>query len=250
MTPATGASSTVDPAEIAKFAAMADAWWDPDGKFKPLHVLNPVRLGYIRDQLCAHFGRDPRSVTSLAGLALVDIGCGGGLICEPMARLGAAVTGIDAAEKNIAVAGAHAAGQELAIDYRAVTAEALAAEGARFDVVLNLEIIEHVADPPAFIAASAALLKPGGVMVTSTLNRTARAFALAVVGAEYVLRWLPRGTHDWRKFVKPSELARYLRQAGLEMRDLTGLVYRPGAGWTLDRHDVAVNYLMLSVNPG
>jgi 2-polyprenyl-6-hydroxyphenyl methylase / 3-demethylubiquinone-9 3-methyltransferase len=246
MTPAHAATS-VDPAELEKFAAIAGQWWDPEGKFKPLHRLNPVRLGYIRDRLCAHFGRDPRSVRSLEGLALVDIGCGGGLIAEPMARLGAAVTGLDAAERNIAVARTHAEGQALAIGYRAATAEDLAAEGARFDVVLSLEIIEHVADPRAFVATSAALLRPGGVMIASTINRTARAYALAVVGAEYLLRWLPRGTHDWRKFVKPSELARHARAAGLEVRDLTGMAFSPVSGWRLDPHDVAVNYLMTAV---
>jgi 2-polyprenyl-6-hydroxyphenyl methylase / 3-demethylubiquinone-9 3-methyltransferase len=249
MTPAHTATS-VDPAELEKFAAIADQWWDPEGKFKPLHRLNPVRLGYIRDRLCVHFGRDPRSVRSLEGLALVDIGCGGGLIAEPMARLGAAVTGLDAEMRNIAVARTHAEGQGLAIDYRAATAEALAAEGALFDVVLSLEIIEHVADARAFVATSAALLKPGGVMIASTINRTARAYALAVVGAEYLLRWLPRGTHDWRRFVKPSELARWLRVAGLEVTDLTGMALSPLSGWRLDRYDVAVNYLITAVKPG
>lgn len=243
-------ATTVDPAEIAKFAAMADAWWDPHGKFKPLHKFNPVRLAYIRDQLCAHFGRDPRSLTSLAGLRLIDIGCGGGLISEPMARLGASVTGIDATEQNIPVAQTHARDQGLEIDYRFGTAEAIAAAGETFDVVLNLEIIEHVADPAAFIAACARLLKPGGVMLTSTLNRTARAYALAIVGAEYVLRWLPRGTHDWRKFIKPSELSRYIRDSGLEVRDLTGVTFNPlSDSWSLNPRDVAVNYMLLTAKP-
>jgi 2-polyprenyl-6-hydroxyphenyl methylase/3-demethylubiquinone-9 3-methyltransferase len=250
MTPASATTASIDPAELRKFSAIADDWWDPHGSFRPLHRLNPVRLACIRDRLCAHFGRDPRALTPLDGLRLVDIGCGGGLVAEPMARMGATVTGIDAVDRNIAVARLHAETQELAIDYRLATAETLAAEGQQFDVVLNLEIIEHVPDPAAFIATCAALVRPGGVMVTSTINRTARAYALAVVGAEYVLRWLPRGTHDWRRFIKPSELARYLRGAGMEARDLTGVVFNPlSGGWQLDGRDVAVNYMMLSVKP-
>ena len=249
MTPAHAATS-VDPAELEKFAAIADEWWSPEGKFKPLHRLNPVRLGYIRDRLCAHFGRDPRSVRSLEGLALVDIGCGGGLIAEPMARLGAAVTGLDAEARNIAVARAHAEGQGLDIDYRATTAEALAAEHARFDVVLALEIVEHVPDAGAFLHAAASLVAPGGALVASTLNRTARSYALAIVGAEYVLRWVPRGTHDWRRFVKPSELARHLRAAGLDLAATAGLVFNPLSGeWRLDPHDLAVNYIAMARRP-
>ena len=255
MSPAVTAStpppSSVDPAEVAKFAAMAESWWDPEGDFKPLHRLNPVRLAYIRDSICSHFERDPLSLASLDGLRIVDVGCGGGLICEPMARLGAAVVGIDATEKNIGVARAHAVGQELAIDYRVATAEDLAAAAESFDVVLNLEIIEHVADAEAFIATSASLVKPGGLMVTSTLNRTARAFAMAIVGAEYVLRWLPRGTHQWRKFVKPSELAHAIRHSGMTVKDLNGLAFNPlDNSWRLDPRDVAVNYMMLSEKPG
>lgn len=249
MTPAQATAASVDPAELGKFAAIAAEWWDPDGKFRPLHQLNPTRLRYLHDRLCAHFGRDPRSVSALEGLTLLDIGCGGGLIAEPMARLGARVVGIDAGVETVAVARLHAEGQGLAIDYRATTAEALAAEGARFDAVLCLEVVEHVPDPAAFLATAAGLVKPGGVMVASTLNRTGRAFALAVVGAEYVMRWLPRGTHDWRRFVKPSELARFLRAAGMEVADLTGMAFSPMNGWRLDPRDVAVNYLMTAVKP-
>ena len=242
---------TVDPAEIAKFAAMADDWWDPDGAYRPLHRQNPARLTFIRDQLCARFGRDTRSLSSLSGLRIADIGCGGGLICEPLARIGADIVGVDATAPNITAAQVHAESQGLTIDYRHMTAEALAETGAQFDAVLNLEIIEHVADVPAFVAACAALVKPGGAMITSTLNRTPRAFALAIVGAEYVLRWLPRGTHDWRRFVKPSELARYLRREGMTLTTLCGLTLDPLARtWTLNPHDVAVNYIAFSTKTG
>ncbi len=214
-------SASVDPGEVAKFAALAGEWWDPAGTFAPLHRLNPARLTFIRDRIAAHAGRDPLAERPLAGLRVLDIGCGGGLLCEPMARLGAAVTGIDAAEKNVAVAAEHAAEAGLDIDYRHSTAEALAAEaraaetrsaeigagnGAGFDLVLNMEVVEHVADVAAFLQASAALVAPGGAMALATLNRTPKSFALAIVGAEYVLRWLPRGTHDWRRFLRPSEL--------------------------------------------
>jgi 2-polyprenyl-6-hydroxyphenyl methylase/3-demethylubiquinone-9 3-methyltransferase len=240
----TPSRGTIDEAEIQRFAAMAEAWWDPHGKFRPLHRFNPTRLAYIRNQVVAHFRRAPEDLTPLAGLSLVDIGCGGGLVSEPMARLGAAVTGLDAAEANIGVARLHAEQGGLAIDYRAEPAEALAEQGARFDVVLALEVIEHVADRALFLAASSALVKPGGLLIAATLNRSAKAYALAIVGAEYVLGWLPRGTHDWRKFVKPSELASGLRQNGLMVGDLTGIVYNPLADeWHLAR-DVGVNYMM------
>lgn len=243
------AETTVDPAEVARFAALAERWWDPEGEFRPLHRLNPVRLAYVRDRLIGHFGRDPRAMTPLDGLALLDVGCGGGLISEPMARLGARVTGIDAAERNIAIAIAHAAESGLAIDYRHATVEDLAAAGERFDAVLALEIVEHVADPDLFLAACGEVLKPGGALVVSTLNRTPKAFALAIVGAEYVLRWLPRGTHDWRKFLRPSELAAGLRRSGLELADLTGLAYNPlNDKWTMAR-DLDVNYMAFAVKP-
>lgn len=235
--------STVDPDEVTRFAAVADAWWDPKGAFAPLHKLNPTRLAYIRDQICRHFGRDPRSARSLDGLSVLDVGCGGGLLAEPITRMGAAVTGIDATEQNIRVAGLHAQDMELEIDYRHIAAEELAAEGAAFDVVVNMEVIEHVADVPAFLAACRALVKPGGIMLFSTLNRTAKAFAMAIVGAEYVLRWLPRGTHDWQKFLKPAELSAALDAAGFTVPDLSGLSYDPlGDRWRVTR-DLSVNYL-------
>lgn len=241
------ASANVDPGEVARFAAQAAHWWDPEGVHAPLHRLNPARLTFIRDRLCARFGRDALSLSSLQGLRVVDIGCGGGLVCEPLARLGAEVTGIDAGEETVAVASAHAEGQGLDIDYRATTAEALAAEGARFDVVLALEIVEHVPDAGAFLQAAASLVAPGGALIASTLNRTARSYALAIVGAEYVLRWVPRGTHDWRRFVKPSELARHLRAAGLDLAATAGLVLDPLSGeWRLDPRDLAVNYIAMA----
>ena len=235
--------ASVDPAEIAKFRAMADAWWDPAGKFRPLHRLNPVRIAYVRDQALRRFGRDPKAARPLAGLCLLDIGCGGGLLAEPMARLGATVVGIDAAERNIEIAREHARASRLAIDYRTATAEALAAAGERFDLVLNMEVIEHVAEPATFLATSLRLLAPGGLMVLATLNRTAKSFALAIVGAEYVLGWLPRGTHDWRRFLRPSELARMLRPEGAAIVDLVGVAYSPIADeWRLGR-DLDVNYM-------
>jgi 2-polyprenyl-6-hydroxyphenyl methylase/3-demethylubiquinone-9 3-methyltransferase len=235
--------ASVDPDEVARFEAMAERWWDPDGPFRPLHKFNPVRLGFIRDRIAAHFGRDIRATRPFAGLSLLDIGCGGGLIAEPMARLGAAVTGIDAAPRNIAIASHHAAESGLAIDYRAITAEDLAATGAQYDIVLSLEIVEHVADLDAFLGACCRLAKPDGLLIVATLNRTAKSFALAVVGAEYVLRWLPRGTHDWRKFVRPSELARGLARHGATIAELAGVTYNPLADrWRIGR-DLGVNYM-------
>jgi 2-polyprenyl-6-hydroxyphenyl methylase/3-demethylubiquinone-9 3-methyltransferase len=237
--------STVDPAEVERFQRIAEEWWDPRGKFAPLHRLNPVRLGFIRDHAAAHWRRDPLAEAPLRGLSLVDIGCGGGLICEPMARLGAEVTGIDAAERNIAVARLHAAGQDLAIDYRETTAEALTGQGAQFDIVLALEIVEHVADVTLFLQCLGRLAKPGGLVFLSTLNRTAKAWALAIAGAEYVLRWLPRGTHDWRKFLKPSEVVRGLRTGGVEPQEIVGVVYSPlSRAWSLDKRDLDVNYML------
>lgn len=238
--------STVDDAEVARFAASAASWWDPSGQFRPLHQLNPVRLTFIRDRLAAHFGRDIRATKPFGGLRLLDIGCGGGLVCEPMARLGAAVTGIDAAAEALAVARAHAAGAGLDIDYREAAVEELAAAGESFDAVLALEIIEHVADPALFLAAAARLVRPGGGFVASTLNRTPKAFAFAIIGAEYLLRWLPRGTHQWRKFLRPSELVAGLRQHGLIAKEISGLSYDPIAGrWLLSR-DIDVNYLVFA----
>jgi len=239
------AHSTVDEGEIERFSRIAEEWWDPKGKFAPLHRLNPVRLGYIRDRAAAHWQRDPLGGSPLAGLSLLDVGCGGGLLCEPMTRLGAAVTGIDAADRNIATARLHAERQGLAIDYRAATAEALATEGRQFDIVLALEIVEHVADVDLFLQSCGRLAKPGGLVFMSTLNRTAKAWALAIAGAEYVMRWLPRGTHDWRKFLKPSELVRGLRHVGVEPQEIGGVVYSPlSREWSLHKRDLDVNYML------
>jgi 2-polyprenyl-6-hydroxyphenyl methylase/3-demethylubiquinone-9 3-methyltransferase len=240
---------SVDPQEVAQFSALAAEWWDPDGKFRPLHRLNPVRLAYIRDTLIAHFHCTPRSARPFAGLRVLDIGCGGGLIAEPMTRLGAMVTGIDASEENIGVARAHAADMDLAIDYRAAAAEDVAADGERYDVVLCLEIVEHVADLDGFLAAAASLVRPGGMLIVATLNRTPQSYLFAIVGAEYVLRWLPRGTHDWEKFVRPSELAAALRYNGLAVRDISGVVYGPLSGtWRIGR-DLGVNYICSAARP-
>jgi 2-polyprenyl-6-hydroxyphenyl methylase/3-demethylubiquinone-9 3-methyltransferase len=236
---------TVDPAEIERFSRIADAWWDPTGKFAPLHQLNPVRIGYIRDRVAAHWQRDALNGEPLKGLSLLDIGCGGGLLSEPMTRLGASVTGVDASERNIAVAALHAERGGLAIDYRQGTAEALAESGAQFDVVLALEIVEHVADVDLFLRSCGRMVKPGGLLFLSTLNRTAKAWALAIAGAEYVLGWLPRGTHDWKKFLKPSEVARGLRAGGIEPQEIVGVVYAPlSRKWSLNRNDLDVNYML------
>ena len=240
-----GAASTVDPAEIERFSRIAEEWWDPAGKFAPLHRLNPVRLGYIRDRAAAHWNRDALSGLPLEGLNLLDIGCGGGLICEPMARLGAHVTGIDAADRNIATAALHAGQQGLAIDYRQHTAEALAGEGRQYDIVLALEIVEHVADVDLFLRSCGQMVKPGGLLFLSTLNRTAKAWMLAIAGAEYVLRWLPRGTHDWKKFLKPSEVVNGLRGGGIEAQEIVGVVYNPlSRVWSLNSRDLDVNYML------
>jgi 2-polyprenyl-6-hydroxyphenyl methylase/3-demethylubiquinone-9 3-methyltransferase len=242
------AHSTVDEAEIERFSRIADEWWDPNGKFAPLHRLNPLRLGYIRDRAAGHWQRDPLSGAPLQALSLLDIGCGGGLLCEPAARLGATVTGIDAAQRNIATAHRHAEGQGLAIDYRETTAEALAAEGRQFDIVLALEIVEHVADIDLFLRSCGQLTKPGGLLFLSTLNRTAKAWALAIAGAEYLLRWLPRGTHDWKKFLKPSEVVRGLRSGGVETQEIVGVVYSPlSRAWSLSKRDLDVNYMLYGV---
>ena len=236
---------SVDDAEVAQFSRIADEWWDATGKFKPLHEINPLRIGYIRELAVRHFRHDETAKAPLAGLRLLDIGCGGGLIAEPMARLGAAVVGADASEKNIAVAGLHANASGLSIDYRTTTAEALAAAGERFDVVLALEIVEHVTDPVAFIASCAALLNPGGLLIMSTLNRTRKSFLMAIVGAEYVLRLLPRGTHQWHKFVTPDEMQHAMEQAGLRVVDRRGMVLNPLRWqWKLSATDMDVNYLM------
>ncbi len=242
--------STVDPGEVAKFEAMAAEWWDPKGKFKPLHMLNPCRLDYIAGQIAAEFERDLTSGAPFAGLRLLDIGCGGGLLSEPMARLGAEVVGADAAEGNIPVARVHAEQSGLAIDYRHTTAEALAAAGEQFDVVLNMEVVEHVADPLAYLTACRQLLKPGGLHICSTINRNPKSFGMAIVGAEVIMRWLPRGTHEWSKFITPDELIDLLERAGLDPVDRKGFVFNPLTWvWRISASDLSVNYVTASLKP-
>jgi 2-polyprenyl-6-hydroxyphenyl methylase / 3-demethylubiquinone-9 3-methyltransferase len=236
--------STVDDAEVARFSALAGEWWDARGKMAPLHKLNPVRLAYIRDAACRRFGRDPKRLDCLAGLRMLDIGCGGGILSEPLARLGAAVVGADPAAANIEAARLHAAESGIAVEYRATTAEELAAAGERFDVVLAMEVVEHVADVNLFVKLAAGMVKPSGLMIAATLNRTLKSFALAIVGAEYILRWLPRGTHRWDKFVTPNELEIAFELGGLEVTDEAGVIYNPLADqWRLS-DDTDVNYMM------
>lgn len=240
---------TIDPDEIDRFARLAGKWWDPNGEFRPLHKLAPARLSFLRSQLVRHFNRSERSIRPLTGLAIVDIGCGGGLISEPLARLGANVTGIDPAEENIAAAIRHAEPQGLAIDYRACRAEDLVEQRAQFDAAVCLEVIEHVPDPQAFIATCAALVRPGGLLILSTINRTLKAYALAIVGAEYILRWLPIGTHQWDRFVTPEELTRYCQAAGLQTPSFEGLIYSPFSDrWSLGA-DLDVNYMAAAAKP-
>ena len=241
--------ATVDEREVARFAAMAAEWWDPRGRMGMLHKLNPTRLAYIRDTACRHFDRDPKTRKCLDGLRVLDIGCGAGILCEPMCRLGAAVVGADPAEANIAAARLHAQTGGLAIDYRATTAEALAGAGETFDMVLAMEVVEHVADLAAFVRCCAGMVAPGGLMITATLNRTLKSFALAIVGAEYVLRWLPRGTHRWDKFVTPNELEAVLERGGLRMIDERGVAYNILLdGWQL-ADDMDVNYMIAAERP-
>jgi 2-polyprenyl-6-hydroxyphenyl methylase / 3-demethylubiquinone-9 3-methyltransferase len=239
-------STSVDVEEVARFARMAEGWWDPEGPAKPLHRLNPARLQFIRDRLLEHFRGDPASVRPFAGLQLLDLGCGAGLVTEPMARLGFAVTGIDAGAEMVRAARVHAEALGLAMDYRDASVEMLAAEDARFDAVLALEIVEHVPDPEAFIAAAAGLVKPGGALILATLNRTARGWLLGIVAAEQILGWVPRGTHEWRRFLRPSEIAAMLRGAGLKPRAVAGLRYDPLANRWLPTRDLAVNYLLMA----
>ena len=236
-------AASVDPAEVARFSALAESWWDPLGELSPLHKLNPVRIAYVRDKAAARFGHDAKRERPLRGLALLDIGCGGGLLAEPMARLGARVVGIDASERNIGVARAHAEASGLAIDYRAATAEALASAGEHFDIVLAMEVVEHVADLGAFLGACCALMKPGGMMIVATLNRTPQSFAFAILGAELLLRWLPLGTHDWRRFLRPSELAAELRRCGARIAELVGVRYSPLTDRFVLGADLSVNYM-------
>lgn len=243
-------TTTVDPAEVAKFEAMAAEWWDLEGKFKPLHMMNPVRLGYITDQIAAEFGRDLNDDQPFKGLRILDIGCGGGLLCEPMCRLGAEIVGVDAAERNIPVAQAHARQSGLDIDYRHTTAEAMAAAGEQFDVVLNMEVVEHVADPQAYLTACQQLLKPGGLHICSTINRNPKSFAVAIVGAEWVMRWLPKGTHEWNKFITPDELYSLISTAGLTPVDRKGFVFNPILwSWSISDRDLSVNYVTAATKP-
>lgn len=237
-------TESIDPVEVAKFDAMAQEWWDRSGKFAPLHAMNPTRMSYITHQVCAEFGRDPKAPHPLAGLSVVDVGCGGGLACEPMHRLGADVTGVDAAEESIEVARRHAEHHGIGVAYRNLAAETLLEEGRSFDVVLALEIVEHVADPASFLEVCAALVKPGGLLFVSTLNRTVRSHLLAVFAAERVLGWLPPGTHDWNKFVTPNELDQMLSSAGVVPVDHKGMIFSPLTGdWSLSATDLSINYI-------
>lgn len=240
------AKTTIDQSEVDRFSAMAAEWWSPTGKFRPLHKFNPVRIEYIRDRVSAHFGRDPRAHQPLSGLRVLDIGCGGGLLSEPVARMGASVVGADASEKNIGIARTHAEQSGVSVDYRAVTAEQLATDGEQFDVVLNMEVVEHVADVAFFMETCASLVKPGGLMFVATINRTLKAAALAIVGAEYVLRWLPRGTHQYEKLVRPEEIEAPLGVGGMSVIERTGVFFNPLQNqWNLSK-DMDVNYMMLA----
>jgi 2-polyprenyl-6-hydroxyphenyl methylase / 3-demethylubiquinone-9 3-methyltransferase len=239
----------VDRNEVARFDALAATWWDEAGPMRVLHRFNPVRVGYIRDALCRRHGRDPRAPFPLEGLTICDVGCGGGVLSEPLARLGASVTGLDPAVQNIAAARAHAESAGVPVDYRDTTIEAVAASGQTFDAVLIMEVVEHVSDMPAFVRTACTAVRPDGMLFAATLNRTLRSFALAIVGAEYVLGWLPRGTHDWEKFVTPDELGRAIRAGGLRVADTVGVVYNPLTdGWRTGR-DTAVNYMVAAERP-
>lgn len=237
-------ATTLDPGEVEKFSRLAAEWWNPAGKMSVLHKFNPVRLAYIRDAACDRFGRSRTALDALSGLTVLDIGCGGGLLCEPLARMGATVTGIDPARTNVETARLHAAESGLAVDYRCTTAEDLAAAGERFDIVLAMEVVEHVADVRLFVDACATLVKPGGLLFMATINRTLKSYALAIVGAEYVLRWLPRGTHEWDKFVTPDELATAMEAPGLTVTDRRGVRYDVLRDRWTETGDLAVNYMM------
>ena len=244
------AASTVDPAEVARFSALASRWWDADGPMRPLHRLNPLRLAWIKEQICARFGRDSGVPRALSGLDILDVGCGAGLVTEPLARMGAAVVGIDPSDENIAAAKHHGGEAGLAIDYRATTAEALVEAGKRFDVVLTLEVVEHVTDVAAFIATAGGMVKPGGLTIASTINRTRKAYLLAIIGAEYVLRWLPRGTHEYDKLVTPEELRSAYRAAGMTPGVETGVMYVPLLDHFRLTGDMNVNYMMAAGQDG
>ncbi len=240
------ATSTINDEEIKKFSDLAEQWWDPSGQFKPLHKFNPVRLAYIREQVLAHFSLEGTKRQPFEGMKFLDIGCGGGLLCEPMARLGAEVTGADASERNIGIAKVHAEQSGLDIKYLATTSEALAAKGEQFDVVLNMEVVEHVADVPLYLKSCSALVKPGGLMFIATINRTAKAYALAIIGAEYVLGWLPRGTHSFSKFLTPEEITSIISRHGMTIRDRSGVSYNPLHDQWRKSRDMAVNYMLLA----
>ena len=242
-----GTSGTIDPEEIRRFAAQAETWWDPEGSFRTLHRINPARLGFIRQHLTTHFRSDPLSLRPFDGLTALDIGCGGGLVAEPMARLGFTVTGIDAGAEAIDVARTHAEATGLSIDYRVADAESIAEADKRFDAVLALEVIEHVADPDDFFTAVSKLVRSGGAFIGATLNRTPKSFALAILGAEYIFRWLPPGTHDWRKFLRPSEFVLGLRRNGFVATQIAGLVYDLQRGQWLLSSDLQCNYMIAAV---
>lgn len=241
--------TTIDDAEVERFSKLAAEWWNPTGKFKPLHKFNPVRLTYIKEKVSARFDRDIKATDALAGLRILDIGCGGGLLCEPMARLGAEIVGVDASATNINVASLHAEQSGLCIDYRATTAEALSAEGETFDIILNMEVVEHVADVPLFLSECSKMLRPGGLMFIATINRTMKAWGLAIIGAEHILRWLPKGTHQYEKLVRPEEIERPLNAEGLSILEINGVFYNPLKDvWALS-NDTDVNYMMLAERP-
>ena len=243
------ARTTIDQIEVDRFSAMAAEWWSPTGKFRPLHKFNPVRLAYLRDRICENYGRDPRAARPLAGLRILDIGCGGGLLSEPVARMGATVIGADPSEKNIGIASTHARQSGVEVDYRAVTAEQLAEAGETFDVVMNMEVVEHVADVNFFMTTCAGMVRPGGMMFVATINRTMKAMALAIIGAEYVLRWLPRGTHQYEKLVRPEELEAPINASGMSISDRTGVFFNPIQNqWNLSK-DMDVNYMMVAKRP-
>lgn len=241
--------STIDQADVDRFSSMADEWWDPSGKFKPLHKFNPVRLSYIKDKVCENFDLTPNKPRPFEGLRFLDIGCGGGLLCEPMARLGAQIVGADASQTNIEIARLHAQQSGLEIDYRAVTSEALDADGEKFDCILNMEVVEHVADVELFMKSCANMVKPGGLMFVATINRTFKANALAIFMAENVLRWLPRGTHQYEKLVQPQELELPINSAGMSVIDTTGVTYNPVTDQWKYSHDIDVNYMILAHRP-